>query len=79
MPKPGGQRSRTVCEYFAQGDGCLDIYCDKCGSSLEEYDTGYGTVFYSVGPESVRWSIGDGSIICPDCIGNEKYKAVQPI
>jgi hypothetical protein len=70
----------VVCEYFAQpGDDCANTYCDECHQSLSEYDFGHGSVFYSVGPESVRWSIGDGMILCPGCIGNDAKRAVKPM
>ena len=75
--KDGHEKKYIVCEYFSQGEN--DIQCEECGTRIDEYDRGYGTAFYSVGPESVRWSIGDGSIICPDCIGDDKYKAVKPL
>jgi ribosomal protein L34E len=71
------EKKYTVCEYFSQGEN--DAQCEECGTRIDEYDRGYGTVFYSVGPESVRWSIGDGAIICPDCIGKDKYMAVKPL
>ena len=69
----------TVCEYFCQGDDSYNLFCEECGSPLSEYDRGYGTPFYSVGPESVRWSVGDGAIICPGCIGDNAKNAVRPL
>jgi len=75
----GENKNYTVCEYFSQGDDSYHLHCEECGDPLSEYDHGYGTVFYSVGPESVRWSVGDGSIICPSCIGDDIYKAVKPL
>ncbi len=69
----------VICEYFCQGEDSNETYCEICGDPLSEYDRGYGTVFYSVGPESVRWSIGDGSIVCPGCIGDDAKRAVRPL
>ena len=76
-PRAKSSDDYTVCEYFSQGEN--SIQCEECGARIDEYDLGYGTVFYSIGPESVCWSIGDGAIICPDCIRDDKYKAVKPL
>lgn len=77
MRQEGKRAANTVCEYFSQGEN--PIPCEECGRRIDDYDDGYGTVFYSVGPVSVRWSIGDGAIICPDCIGADANRAVKPM
>ena len=69
----------TICEYFCQGEDLHETYCDICGDPLSEYDRGYGTVLYSVGLPSVQWCVGDGSIVCPGCVGDDAKRAVRPL